>query len=91
MTGLTPLFPRQKVPGLHLPLTSGAQFDISTEQPPHFTPLVFYRGLHCPICKGQLKELEAKLPEFEKRGVSVVAISSDTRDRAERRNRIGLC
>jgi len=43
---------------------------------------VFYRGLHCPICKTQLRELESKLEEFDKRGVAVVAVSSDTKDRA---------
>ena len=29
---------------------------------------MFYRGLHCPICKTLLKDLEAKLQKFEKRG-----------------------
>lgn len=29
--------------------------------------IVFYRGLHCPICKTQLKDLETKLGEFERR------------------------
>lgn len=84
MTELTPLFPRQKVPGLKLPLAGGGNFDIAAERPTKFTLLVFYRGLHCPICKTQLRDLETKLPEFEKRGVNVVAISSDTREHAER-------
>jgi hypothetical protein len=44
--------------------------------------LVFYRGLRCPICKTQLRELESKLEEFDKRGVAVVAVSSDTKERA---------
>jgi peroxiredoxin len=43
---------------------------------------VFYRGLHCPICKTQLRELESKLDEFDKRGVAVVAVSSDSKQRA---------
>lgn len=84
MIELTPLFPRQRVPGLKLPLVGGGSFDIAAESPAKFTLLVFYRGLHCPICKTQLKDLETKLPDFEKRGVNVVAISSDTKDRAER-------
>jgi len=42
---------------------------------------VFYRGLHCPICKA-LRDLESKLDEFAKRGVAVVAMSSDTKGRA---------
>jgi peroxiredoxin len=46
--------------------------------------IVVYRGLHCPVCKTYLGELETKLPEFNKRGVNVIAISTDSRERAER-------
>ena len=44
---------------------------------------MFYRGLHCPICAKYLTELEALVPEFKKRGVHVVALSSDDADRAQ--------
>src|SRR6266704_1886379 len=82
MTDLVPLFPRQPVPPLNVNLAGGGLFDLRSERPKHFTLLVFYRGLHCPICKGQLRELESKLDEFDKRGVAVVAVSSDTKERA---------
>lgn len=45
--------------------------------------IVFYRGLHCPVCMKYLRELEALLPEYERRGTKVIAISSDTPERAE--------
>ena len=83
MTDLVTLFPRQPVPDLTVPLGGGGSFSLKDEAPKIFTLIVFYRGLHCPICKGQLKDLEAKLGELEGRGVSVVAISSDTAERAE--------
>jgi peroxiredoxin len=83
MTDLSPLFPRKRVPALKLPLVGGSIFDLASEKPEHFTLLVFYRGLHCPICKTLLRDLEAKLPEFEKRGVTTVAISSDQKERGE--------
>lgn len=83
MADLTPLFPRQPIPKLKLPLLDGGTFNLASEKPAHFTLVVFYRGLHCPICKAQLKDLEAKLPEFEKRGVAVVTVSSDEKPRAE--------
>src|SRR5215472_16602646 len=82
MTNLVPLFPRQAAPPLHVDLASGGIFELAREKPAHFTLLVFYRGLHCPICKTQLRELESKLEEFDKRGVAVVAVSSDTKERA---------
>ncbi|RTM14160.1 MAG: AhpC/TSA family protein [Bradyrhizobiaceae bacterium] len=82
MTEFVPLFPRQPVPLLHVKLVGGGLFDLRSEGPQHFTLVVFYRGLHCPICKTQLRELESKLDEFDKRGVAVVAVSSDTKQRA---------
>ena len=84
MPDITPLIPRQTVPPLVVPLVGGDRFDISKEKPEHFSFIVFYRGLHCPICRTQLGELETKLPDFAKRGVSVVALSSDAAERAER-------
>ncbi|KQU49923.1 alkyl hydroperoxide reductase [Bosea sp. Leaf344] len=83
MTDLTPLFPRQPVPPLVVPLAGGGSFDLAAESPEQFTLVVFYRGLHCPLCKAQLRDLEAKLPEFERRGVGVVAVSTDVQERAE--------
>jgi peroxiredoxin len=84
MTDIKPLVPRQPVPPLSVPLAGGGRFDLATESPERFTLIVFYRGLHCPQCRNQLKDLEAKLPEFAKRGVSVVALSSDNAERGER-------
>jgi peroxiredoxin len=76
------LLPRQTVPELRVPVVAGRIYDIRDEAPTTFSLIVFYRGLHCPICRTQLKELEAKLGEFERRGVSVIAISTDSEERA---------
>jgi peroxiredoxin len=84
MSDITPLIPRQTVPPLTVPVVGGDRFDIQKEKPEHFSLIVFYRGLHCPICRTQLGELETKLSDFAKRGVSVVAVSSDAAERAER-------
>lgn len=87
MTDIVPLIPRQPVPPLNVDLAGGGSFNLEGVRPTNFTLLVFYRGLHCPICKTQLGELESKLGEFDKRGVAVVAVSSDTRERAEETKR----
>ncbi len=84
MTDITPLIPRQPVPTLVVPLAGGGKFDLAADKAKNFTLVAFYRGLHCPQCRRQLTDLEAKLPEFEKRGVSVIAISPDSAERAER-------
>ena len=76
--------PRQPVPVLDLETLGGARFRLSDQKPEHFTMVVFYRGLHCPVCRRYLTELDGMLDEFTKRGVMVFAASSDTRDRAEK-------
>jgi peroxiredoxin len=79
----TALTPRLPVPALNLPLTSGERFVLGAQPAERFDLLVFYRGLHCPICAKYLMELERLAPEFEKRGVGVLAVSSDTAERAQ--------
>ncbi|MEO8601070.1 MAG: peroxiredoxin-like family protein [bacterium] len=39
--------------------------------------LVFYRGGWCPFCNFQIHELTTAFPEFQRRGVTPVAISVD--------------
>jgi peroxiredoxin len=77
------LIPRQAVPSLRTPTLAHGDFDIATENPEHFTLIAAYRGLHCPLCAKSLIELGRLLPEYAHRGVNVIALSSDTRERAE--------
>lgn len=76
------LLPRQSVPALHVPTLAHGAFHLAGDAPERFTMIVFYRGLHCPVCMKYLRELEALLPEYERRGTKVIAISSDTPERA---------
>ncbi len=77
------LTPRQPVPALNVPLVQGGRFVLGAQPAERFDLVVFYRGLHCPICAKYLLELERLMPEFEQRGVQVVALSSDTAERAQ--------
>jgi len=77
------LTPRKAVPTLRVPTLAHGEFDLRNEKPAHFTMVVFYRGLHCPICAKYLLELGRMLPDFAQRGVGVIAVSSDTRERAQ--------
>jgi peroxiredoxin len=77
------LIPRQTVPALAVPTLAHGAFDLASDAAEHFTLVVFYRGLHCPICLKYLLELGRLQPEFEKRGVKVIALSSDVRERAQ--------
>lgn len=88
LPAVTPLLPRQPVPALDLPLASsasgGGRYDLAESDAESFTLVVFYRGLHCPICRTYLEQLTRLKGDFEARGVKVVAVSSDSRERAER-------
>lgn len=76
------LMPRKPVPALDLPTLDGARWVLSERMPEALTMVVFYRGYHCPICAKYLRELERQLEDFERRGVDVVAISTDGEERA---------
>jgi len=77
------LKPRQPVPALDFDLLAGGRWRLAEQHPRTFTMLVFYRGLHCPVCRRYTSELNGMLEEFDKRGVSTVITSTDTRERAE--------
>jgi peroxiredoxin len=77
------LMPRQKTPGLTVQTLSHGEFDLAADGAEQFTMLVFYRGLHCPVCAKYLKDLARLLPKFSERGVRVLAVSADGRERAQ--------
>jgi peroxiredoxin len=77
------LVPRHPVPALNLTLIGGEKFVLGASPGSKFDLLVFYRGLHCPICAKYLIELERLASQFTERGVNVIAISSDTRERTQ--------
>lgn len=77
-----PLLPRQPVPPLQVPTLDHGLFDLAADAPQHFTLLVFYRGLHCPLCLKYLLELGRLQADFAQRGVQVIALSTDTAERA---------
>ena len=77
------LMPRQPVPPLQVPTLAHGAYSLQAETPQHFSLLVFYCGLHCPVCQRYLLELGRLQPEFQRRGVAVTALSSDSPERAQ--------
>ena len=78
------LVPRKPVPPFSVPTLSGETFTLAQRRPDRFTLIVFYRGLHCALCRAYIGELDGLLPEFRARGVDVVAVSTDGVERARR-------
>jgi alkyl hydroperoxide reductase subunit AhpC len=78
-----PIKPRQPVPELEFDTLRGGRWSLAAQAPQHFTMVVFYRGLHCPVCRRYLTELNGMIGEFDKRGIVTVVTSTDSRERAE--------
>ena len=52
------ILPTRTVPDFTVPLIDGGKFQLSQRLGDNFTLLLFYRGVHCPICKMQVRELQ---------------------------------
>ena len=74
--------PQGQAPILDVVLVGGGQWRLTDQHPEAFTMVVFYRGDHCPVCRGYLRQLDRMLDEFTRAGVSVLAVSGDTDERA---------
>lgn len=77
------LVPNSTVPMLSLQIAGGGVLDLAKNPPAAFYMLVFYRGLHCPICKTYLRDLDKKTAKFRAKGVEPFAVTSDDQGRAE--------
>lgn len=76
--------PTRPAPPLDVPLVGGGRFVLTNERPERFSLVVFYRGWHCPICRGYLAQLDRSVDELAGLGVEVVAVSGDGEERAQR-------
>ncbi|MEQ8356401.1 MAG: peroxiredoxin-like family protein [Kiloniellaceae bacterium] len=74
---------RQPAPEMSFPLLEGGAWTLSERKPESLSMIVAYRGAHCPKCRDYLQDLNTRMEEFASRGVDVVAVSSDNRERAE--------
>jgi peroxiredoxin len=74
--------PREVTPSLDVDTLDGGRFTLGEQNPEAFTMVVFYRGLHCPVCRKYLGELDRLYDDFRDQRVEVIAVSGDTQDRA---------
>ncbi len=74
---------RQAAPEMSFPLLDGGTWTLSERRPESLSMVVAYRGAHCPMCRNYLQELNQRMDEFKARGVDVVAVSGDGKERAE--------
>lgn len=81
---MTKLPPDTVTPGLSLPLVGGGTFKLNDSPPEMFTMIVFYRGLHCPVCKGYLEKMNGLVQGYREAGFAVVAASMSDEATAKR-------
>ena len=79
---MSTLKPREATPSLEVDTIEGKRFTLGEQDPETFTMIVFYRGLHCPVCRMYLRELDRLHEDFRGKGVEVIAVSGDTEERA---------
>ena len=77
------VIPRQEVPELVVNTVNGMIWNLRDQLPKNFTLVIFYRGLHCPVCKSYLEELNSKIEKFRDRGINVICISANNGTLAE--------
>lgn len=70
----------QKVPDVHGRDLDGKDVALTTLYAKGPILLVFYRGGWCPYCNSEIHSLTVAFPEYQKRGVTPVAVSVDTVD-----------
>jgi len=76
------LTPDTQAPALSLPLVGGGTFTLNADAPENFTLVVFYRGLHCPVCKSYLETLNGLISGYMAAGFAVVAASMNDAETA---------
>ena len=70
-----------RVPDFNLASIRGEQVNVRTLLLSGPIVLSFYRGGWCPYCNIELRALQQVLPEIERMGASIVAISAELPDR----------
>lgn len=74
---IRPLLPGMRVPDVALTTVASASPSLAAALDGKPTVVVFYRGGWCPFCNVQLGALQTVLPDLEKLGLRVVAMSPD--------------
>lgn len=74
---ISPLLIGESIPTATLMDASGKNFDLNKAVATKPTILIFYRGGWCPFCSKQLSGVQEIVPELQKLGYQLMAVSTD--------------
>lgn len=74
----------KQFPGISLQTLSGKSLALGQPLQGQWQLLVMYRGLHCPICKKYLGQMNDMKADFDKMNVQIVAVSTDPEEKAKK-------
>lgn len=70
-------------PAISLQTLNGEAFVLGQPNREMWQLLVIYRGLHCPICKKYLGQINDMKADFDRLNVQIVAVSTDPEEKAQ--------
>ena len=76
------LIPGENTPSLKLDTLNNNLWSIDDNINKSKSMIVFYRGLHCPVCAEFLKLLDTQLQDYKKSNTEVIVVSMDNREKA---------
>ena len=72
----------QTLPTISLPTVGGENVTLGRGEASDWHVVIVYRGLHCPICKKYLTQLESLQSQFADVNADVMAVSADPQEKA---------
>ena len=76
--------PGEKAPNLSFKTLNGSTWSLHDNLSNEMNIVIFYRGLHCPICKEYLVSIQNQLDDYSDANTSVTVISMDSEEKAKK-------
>ena len=76
--------PGEKAPNLSFKTLNGSTLSLHDNLSNEMNIVIFYRGLHCPICKEYLVSIQNQLDDYSDANASVTVVSMDSEEKAKK-------
>ena len=76
--------PGEKAPNLSFKTLNGSTLSLYDNLSNEMNIVIFYRGLHCPVCKKYLVSIQNQLDDYSDANTSVTVISMDSEEKAKK-------